>query len=63
MKRFTRDGRNISFDGKTLVYISREGDTRPVIADDLAKLIVKFLNSSRKAKSVAEGHMLHADEE
>lgn len=55
-KVFTREGRTIYVDGKPFVYISREGDTQPVVADYVARLILDFLNKSRDAKAAAKGY-------
>jgi hypothetical protein len=52
--RFTREaGRQIYFDGKPFIGITREGDTRPVDADDISHMIVAYLNDRPHARFIA----------
>jgi hypothetical protein len=45
MSRWTRQGRELSFDGEPFVFIDRDGRrTRPVEADGAADLIVELFN-------------------
>ena len=45
-KRFTVEtGREIHFDGKPFISISREGSTRPVAADEVTHIIAAALNA------------------
>lgn len=56
MAKFTyAGGREIHYDGRSFISVNREGDTSPFHADEAVKLIVKLLNKSRTARSIASG--------
>lgn len=47
-KRFTVEaGRQIYRDGKPFISIGREGDTPPVVADEMTHAIATLLNGTR----------------
>lgn len=51
-------GRLIYFDGQPCLYIEREGDTRPVVADGAARLIVEVFNQDGVTlDNIYERHM------
>ena len=42
-------GRLITVDGKPFVSLTREGDTRPVVADDVAHFLLRCLSAQKRA--------------
>lgn len=60
--KFTREGRDILFNGHPFIRIEREGSTVPFRADDATRLIVKMFNRSTKAKRIASGNWSTDDE-
>ena len=47
--------REIYFDGKPFIDITRMNDIMPYHTDELAKVILRLLNKSRSAKLIAQG--------